>query len=257
MAGFTESDIEEAALAWLADLGWADAHGPDIAPDALVDERSDYGQVVLEQRLRDALTRLNPDLPSAALGDALRRLTCPEGSTLEARNRAFHHMVVGGVTVEHRTHNSRVQGAQARVIDFGNLDNNDWLAVNQFTVVENKHERRPDIVLFVNGLPLGVIELKNPAADEATIWTALQQLQTYKAELPSLFAMNAALIVSDGVAARIGTLTAGREWFKPWRNNLRRNAGRCAPPSTLGDAGGRLCASPVFDPGPGFYRLRG
>ena len=217
MAGFTESDIEEATLDWLADLGWAVAHGPDIAPDALAAERSDYGQVVLEQRLRFALARLNPDLPSAALGNALRRLTCPEGSTLEARNRAFHHMVVDGVTVEHRTHNSRVQGAQARVIDFGNLDNNDWLAVNQFTVVENKHERRPDVVLFVNGLPLGVIELKNPAADEATIWTAWQQLQTYKAELPSLFAMNAALMVSDGVEARIGTLTAGREWFKPWR----------------------------------------
>ena len=103
------------------------------------------------------------------------------------------------------------------MIDFDVPANNDWLAVNQFTVVENNHERRPDIVLFVNGLPLGVIELKNPADEDATIWTAWQQLQTYKAELPSLFAMNAALMVSDGVEARIGTLTAGREWFKPWR----------------------------------------
>ena len=104
-----------------------------------------------------------------------------------------------------------------RVIDFDTPTNNDWLAVNQFTVVENKHERRPDVVLFVNGLPLGVIELKNPADEDATIWTAWQQLQTYKAELPTLFSMNAALLVSDGVEARIGTLTAGREWFKPWR----------------------------------------
>ena len=115
------------------------------------------------------------------------------------------------------TSDGAVRGAQARVIDFDDPANNDWLAVNQFTVVENKHERRPDIVLFVNGLPLGVIELKNPADEEATIWTAWQQIQTYKAELPTLFSMNAALIVSDGVEARIGTLTAGREWFKPWR----------------------------------------
>ena len=217
MAGFTESDIEEAALAWLADLGWAVAHGPDIAPDALAAERSDYGQVLLEQRLRDSLARLNPDLPADALGDALRRLTRPEESTLEARNRTFHRRLVDGVTVEYRTDEGEVRGAQAHVIDFDDPANNDWLAVNQFTFVENKHERRPDIVLFVNGLPLGVIELKNPTDEDATIWTAWQQLQTYKAELPTLFAMNAALIVSDGVEARIGTLTGGREWFKPWR----------------------------------------
>ena len=217
MAGFTESDIEEAALAWLADLGWAVAHGPDIAPDALAAERSDYGQVLLEQRLRDSLARLNPDLPADALGDALRRLTRPEESTLEARNRTFHRRLVDGVTVEYRTDEGEVRGAQAHVIDFDDPANNDWLAVNQFTFVENKHERRPDIVLFVNGLPLGVIELKNPTDEDATIWTAWHQLQTYKVELPALFAMNTVLMVSDGVEARIGTLTAGREWFKPWR----------------------------------------
>ena len=119
--------------------------------------------------------------------------------------------------MEYHEANRAIRGAQARVVDFDDPANNDWLAVNQFTVVENKHERRPDIVLFVNGLPLGVIELKNPADEDATIWTAWQQLQTYKGELPTLFAMNAALIVSDGVEARIGTLTSGREWFKPWR----------------------------------------
>ena len=213
----TESDVEQAAFDWLESLGWAIAHSPDIAPDTPGAERLDYGQVVLEQRLRDALTRLNPDLPAAALDDAFRQLNRPEGPTLETRNRAFHRMLVDGVTVEYRTDEGAVRGSQVRMIDFDNPTNNDWLAVNQFTVVENKHERRPDIVLFVNGLPLGVIELKNPADEEATIWTARQQLQTYKAELPSLFTMNAALMVSDGVEARIGTLTAGREWFKPWR----------------------------------------
>ena len=217
MTTLTESTVEEAALAWLESLDWRIVHGPDIAPDTLNAERLDYGQVVLEQRLRDALTRLNPDLPAAALDDAFRQLNRPEGPTLETRNRAFHRMLVEGVTVEYHTDEGAVRGSQVRMIDFDDPTNNDWLAVNQFTVVENKNERRPDIVLFVNGLPLGVIELKNPADEEATIWTAWQQLQTYKAELPTLFAMNAALIVSDDVNARIGTLTAGREWFKPWR----------------------------------------
>ena len=217
IASFTESEVEDAALDWLAGCGWSVAHGPDIAPDTPGAERADYGAVVLEGRMRGALERLNPDLPAEALDDAFRKLTRPGGATVEVRNRAFHRMVVDGVTVEHRTDDGHIRGAQVRVMEFDDPDGNDWLAVNQVTVVENKHERRPDVVLFVNGLPLGLIELKNPAAEDATVWSAWQQLQTYKAELPSLFAMNAALIVSDGLEARIGTLTAGREWFKPWR----------------------------------------
>ena len=198
-------------------LGWAAAHGPDIGPSGSDPERDDYGQVVLERRLRDALAELNPGLPVDALNDAFRKLIRPEGPTLEVRNREFHRMLVEGVTVEHRADDGAIRGAQARVIDFDDPAANDWLAVNQFTVTENKHMRRPDVVLFVNGLPLGVIELKNPADEDATMWTAWNQLQTYKAELPSLFAMNEMLIVSDGTHARLGTLTAGREWFKPWR----------------------------------------
>ena len=215
--GVAESVVEQAALAWLEGLDWRIAHGPDIAPDTLSAERVDYGEVLLEQRLRDALARLNPDLPATAREDAFRRLIRPEGPLLQARNRAFHRMVVNGVTVEYRIDDGSIRGAQVRVIGFNDPAENDWLAVNQFTVAENKHERRSDVVLFVNGLPLGVIELKNPADEDATIWTAWQQLQTYKAELPTLFSMNAMLMVSDGVEARMGTLTAGREWFKPWR----------------------------------------
>ena len=173
--------------------------------------------MVLERRLRDAIAELNPNLPLEALDDAFRRLTRPEGATLEARNRAFHRMLVDGVTVEYGAGDGAIRGAQARVVDFDDPDRNDWLAVNQLTVSENRNTRRPDVVLFVNGLPLGVIELKSPADEDATIWTAWQQLQTYKAELPSLFSMNEALMVSDGNEARVGTLTAGREWFKPWR----------------------------------------
>jgi type I restriction enzyme R subunit len=215
--GMTESIIEQATLAWLERLGWMVKHGPEIAPGELAAERSDYGQVMLAQRLQDALAQLNPTLPAEALADAFRKLTRPEGPTLEARNRAFHRLLVDGVTVEYRTGDRSIRGAQVRVLDFDDVDNNDWLTVNQFTVSEHQHTRRPDVVLFVNGLPLALIELKNAADEDATIWSAFQQLQTYQAELPLLFAFNAALVVSDGVEARLGTLTAGREWFKPWR----------------------------------------
>ena len=215
--GVTESVVEQAALAWLEAVGWSIAHGPEIAPDTLLAERRDYGEVLLSQRLRDALARLNPALPADALEDAFRKLTRPEGADLNQRNRALHRLLVNGVTVEYRTREGELRGAQARVIDFDDPANNDWLAVNQFSVTENKHNRRPDVVLFVNGLPLAVLELKNAADENTTIWSAFQQIQTYKSELTTLFAYNALAVISDGVEARIGTLTAGREWFKPWR----------------------------------------
>ena len=217
MTTISEFTVETATLGWLETLGWDVAHGPDIAPYTVGSERDDYGEVVLHRRLRENLAILNPDLPFEALEDAFRRVTRSVGPTLDIRNRAYHRMVVEGVTVEFRAANGAICGAQVRVIDFENPDSNDWLAVNQFTVTEDKNTRRPDIVLFVNGLPLGVIELKNPTDEDATIWTAWQQLQTYKAELPALFSMNEILMVSDGIEARIGSLTAGREWFKPWR----------------------------------------
>ena len=214
MRAVSESTLEAAALDWLHDIGYGVVHAPEPGPYGL---RDTYGDVVLPRILRDRLANLNPDLPADALDDAFRKLTSPPGATLEARNRSLHRMLLDGVPVEYRHDDGTVRGAPARVLDFEDPTNNDFLAVNQFTVVENKNERRPDIVLFVNGLPLGVIELKNPADEDATIWTAWQQLQTYKAELPTLFSFNEFLIVSDGTEARLGTLTAGREWFKPWR----------------------------------------
>ncbi len=166
MSSFTESVVEHAALAWLESTGWAVRNGAEIAPGEPAAERDEYGQVVLAQRLRDALARLNPALPAEALDDAFRKLTRPEGAELVARSRALHRLLVDGVTVEYRASDGGIRGAQARVIDFDDPAGNDWLAVNQFSVVENKHARRPDVVLFVNGLPLAVVELKN-AADGA------------------------------------------------------------------------------------------
>ena len=217
MSGVTETVVEEAALSWLGSSGWQVRNGGEIAPGEPAAERDDYGQVVLAGRLRDALARHNSSLPADALEDAFRNLTRPEGVDLLPRNRALHRRLVDGVTVEYRDKEGAVRGAQVRVIDFDDPANNDWLAVNQFTISENKHTRRPDVVLFVNGLPLGVIELKNAVAENATIWSAWQQLQTYQSEIPALMATNAALVVSDGVEARVGALGAGREWFKPWR----------------------------------------
>ena len=214
MATITEAAVEDVTLAWLSDLGWEVLYGPDISDGG---ERNDHSQVVLDRRLRDALTRLNPDLPAAALQDAQRRLTHPEGATLEARNRSFHQMLVDGVTVEYGTDEGAVRSVQATILGFDDPTANDWLAVNQFTVTEDRNNRRPDVILFVNGLPLGVIELKNPMDENATVWTAWQQLQTYQAELPTLFSMNEILMVSDGIDARVGALGAGQEWFKPWR----------------------------------------
>ena len=215
--GVTESVVEQAALAWLESTGWQVVNGAEIAPGEPDAERDNYGQVALERRLRDALARNNPKLPSEALEDALRKLLRPEGVELILQNRALHRLLVDGVTVEYRDVDGAIRGAQARVINFDRPEANDWLAVNQFSVAENKHARRPDVVLFVNGLPLGVIELKNAAGQNATIWSAFQQLQTYQAEVPSLFATNALLVASDGVEARVGAVGAGREWFKPWR----------------------------------------
>jgi type I restriction enzyme R subunit len=173
--------------------------------------------VVLAQRLRQTLKRLNPDLPREALEEACKKITRIDSPSLMESNHAAHRMMVDGVTVEYRREDGSIAGAQAKVIDFDKPTNNDWVVVNQFTVVENKIERRPDMVLFVNGLPLVVIELKNPADEDATVWSAYNQLQTYQAQIPSLFNYNAALIASDGLTARIGALGAGREWFKPWR----------------------------------------
>ncbi len=212
----TESTVESATLSWLADLGYAFLYGPDIAPGEPSTERQSYQETILTSRLREVLARLNPALPSEAVEDALRKITLVDSPSLIQSNRVFHRMLVDGVDVEFQSE-GRIIHDKAKVVDFDHPDNNDWLAVNQFTIIEGQHNRRPDVLIFLNGLPLGVIELKNPADENATIWTAFHQLQTYKQQIPSLFAFNEALIISDGLEARIGSLTADRERFQPWR----------------------------------------
>ncbi len=213
----TESVVEEAALGWLNQLGYTVLAGPEIAPGELTAERASYQDVVLLDRLQGAIDRLNPTVPAEAREEALRKVTRVQAPSLVASNRAFHRMLTEGVDVEYQGEDGRVVGDKVWLFDFDYPSKNDWLAVNQFTVIEDRHNRRPDIVVFVNGLPLIVIELKNAADENATIWTAFKQLQTYKQEIPSLFVYNEAMIVSDGLEARVGSLTADREWFLPWR----------------------------------------
>lgn len=214
---FTESVVEQASLAWLESMGYLSLSGLEIAPGEVMAEREDYGQVVLERRLRQALQRLNSQVSADALEEAFRKLTRPDSPSLVANNHVIHKYLVDGVPVEYQRKDGSIGGDLVRVLDYDEPENNEFLAVNQFTVVENQRERRPDVVLFVNGLPLAVMELKNAATESATIWSAFNQLQTYKRQIPSLFAFNEALVISDGVQARIGTLTADREWFMPWR----------------------------------------
>jgi len=212
----SESLVEAAALDWLRKAGYTVFSGPELQP-ASHSLRKSHREVWLPSALNSSIARLNPALPEAVLDEAVHKLVTPSGATIEAKNRTFHQAAVDGVAVEYRHPNGDIRGAQVRVFDFDDPANNDWIAVNQFTVEESGHRRRPDIVLLVNGLPLVVIELKRPGDEQATITSAYRQLQTYKTQIPSLFQFNAALATSDGTSARIGTLTAGPEWFKPWR----------------------------------------
>ncbi len=216
MPVLTESTIEEAALELFGSLGYTVLHGPTIAPGELFAERASYSDVVLVRRLKEALARINPKIPAEAIEEVLRKVLHPDSPSLVENNRRFHRFLTDGVTVEYQGE-GRVVHDQVRLFDFNDPSNNDWVAVNQFTVIEDRNNRRPDIVVFVNGLPLGVFELKNLADENATTKDAFNQLQTYKRDIPSLFPYNEVLVISDGLEARVGSLTAGWERFMPWR----------------------------------------
>ena len=188
-----------------------------LAPGELATERDSFSAVLLKERLSDALQRLNPQIPEEGLADALRKVWRIQSTTLIRTNNEFHKLLRDGIPIEYRRQDKSIAHGLARLVDFDNPEANDWVAVNQFTVVEGQHTRRPDIVVFLNGLPLAIIELKNATDESATIWNAYQQLQTYKSQIPSLLQYNEILIVSDGLQARIGSLTANQEWFKVWR----------------------------------------
>ena len=217
MSAVSETEVEDIALEWFRELGYTGLHGPDIGPEGATPERGSHSEVLLDGRLRKAFAALNPNLPAETQEEVLQKLRQSETPALVEENRRLHRYLIDGVPIEVVRDDGSIAGDAARLINFDNPDSNDWLAVNQFTVVEGQNNRRADVVLFVNGLPLAVIELKNPGDENATLEGAYNQLQTYKAEIPPLFRTNAALMTSDGIQARLGSLTASLERFMPWR----------------------------------------
>jgi type I restriction enzyme R subunit len=213
---FTESEVETAALGWFAELGYEVLFGPAIMPGEPRAERESFNSPILPRRLRNALQDLNPTIPEDAIEEAYRKILRLESPSLVRNNEAFHLMLVNGIEVPYRAKSGEIENGLIRLFDFDNVDANDFAVVNQFTLVE-KDERRPDIIVFGNGLPLGVIELKNAADEKADIWKAFKDIQTYKAQIPSLFNYNEVCIISDGLTARIGSVTADHERFMPWR----------------------------------------
>lgn len=207
-----EQQLEDLCIGWFQQTGWQFAHGPDIAPEGDRSERADFRQVVLRDRLLAALARINPQIPAAALEQAAHTLQTVSEPMLVVHNRAVHRLLLGGVDVSFaKADGEGKTNDLVSLIDYANPTNNEFLVVNQFTVAGTKQPRRPDLVVFVNGLPLAVIELKNPANEQTDIWDAFNQLQTYKDEAADLFNCNAALVISDGFTARVGSLTADAE----------------------------------------------
>lgn len=217
-----EQQLEKLCLSWFQQVGWRFAHGPDIAPDSSAPERTDYRQVVLRERLLAALARINPQIPGAALEQAVHALQTVSEPQMVVRNRSVHRLLLSGVAVEFEVGEQKKQD-WVYFIDFAQPSNNDFLVVNQFTITGTRQPRRPDLIAFVNGLPLAVVELKNPANEQTDVWDAFNQLQTYKVEISDLFNSNAALVVSDGWTARVGSLTANAERMLPWRTILNED----------------------------------
>ena len=212
----TEDQLEQETLGWLSELGYAVHGGYDIAPDGPNPQRANHREVVLAGRLREAIARLNPGIPATAREDGLQRVLDLGTPSLLAANRAFHKLLVGGVPVQFQRDGETV-GDFVRLVDFAHPERNEFWAVNQFSIKGTHHTRRPDIILFVNGLPLVLIELKNPADQNADIWKAYDQIQTYKAQIPDVFQYNEVLVISDGSQARMGSLSANAERFLQWR----------------------------------------
>jgi type I restriction enzyme R subunit len=217
MRYLNESTVELAALEYLRQLGYATAFGPNIAPGGERSERSSYQQVYLYDRLREAALRINAGTSASLVDDAIKRLRRAESLNPVDENFRVHQLLTEGVPVEHRGKDGSIRTRRVWLMDFEDPQNNDWLAVNQFTVVENGKNRRPDVLVFTNGLPLGLLELKNPAKVNATLKHAWNQIQTYRSDIPAVFTANAVTLISDGTSAAMSSFTGSFEHYAPWK----------------------------------------
>ena len=212
----TESDVEDLFLDILSNIGYSIKFGPDISPGGKEQER-EYSDPILTDRLKERLQLINPEIPIETIEEAIRIIRRNNSQDLVSNNLDFHNLIVNGIDVQYRKDNGSIKHVKVFIFDFNNMENNEFLAVNQFTIIENRHERRPDIVLFVNGIPLVLIELKNPEDENANILSAYRQIQTYLSEIPSMFRFNELCIVSDGIDSRYGTITSPRERYSEWK----------------------------------------
>ncbi len=217
MTGINEEVVEQATIAIFRSLGYHTMYGPEIGPGGDVEERSDWDEVLLTRRLNDAVSRINPDLPQDAVNAVVAQVLRAESQSTLSENFRVHQLITQGVPVEFRHTDGAIRHGLAWLLDFKNPENNEWLAINQFTIVEEGRNRRPDVVIFVNGLPLGLFELKNPGDENATLKGAFNQIQTYRNDIGSLFVANAVCVVSDGLGALMGSFSAGFEHYAPWK----------------------------------------
>lgn len=214
----TENEIEKLAITLLEHQGYTYINGVHLAPDAPDSERTTFEEVVLKQRLENAVRRINPTIPLDAQQDAVKQILRIASPDVLSNNETFHRLLTEGIPVTKRV-DGQVRGDRVFLIDFENPLHNEFLVVNQFTIVENGVNKRPDIILFVNGLPLVVIELKNATDDKTTIQSAFRQIETYKAMISSLFTFNAFSVISDGLEAKAGTISAGLSRFMAWKTS--------------------------------------
>jgi type I restriction enzyme R subunit len=217
MNRITENTIEEFSIELLERLGYNYIYAPDIAHDGDKPERANYEEVLLTERLQNAIQRINPKVPIDSQEEALKEIQRINSPELLANNESFHRLLTEGINVSYQK-DGHDRGDLVWLIDFKNPENNEFIVANQFTVIENGNNKRPDVILFVNGIPLVVIELKNPADENATVKSAFKQLQTYKQTIPSLFTYNGIMIVSDGLEAKAGTLSSGFTRFMAWKS---------------------------------------
>ena len=217
MSAFNENVVELAALEYFAELGYRTIHGPDIAPGESGAERESYEDVFLWGRLRDAIRRINPGTSPALIDEAIKRVRRAKSQSPIDENYRLHQLITEGVPVEHRDADGTLRTTRLWLVDFDQPVNNDWAAVNQFTIVENGKNRRPDVLVMVNGMPLALLELKNPAAEHATLKSAWNQVQTYRKDIPSVFVPNAVTVISDGTSAAMSSYTGAFEHYAPWK----------------------------------------
>lgn len=216
MTSITEDTLEQQAKLWFEEISYSTVFGPNIAPEAQDEERKDYSEIILVARLKSAIERINTDIPSEALEETIRQVRLFDIANPVLQNKRCHQFLTNGVDIQYQT-SEGTKSDNIKLIDFENPENNEFAVINQFTIIENKNNRRPDLIIFVNGLPLSVIELKNISDANTDIWDAFNQIQTYKKEIPMLFNYNVMTVISDGIHTKVGSLTADRERYQVWR----------------------------------------